>query len=328
MHRLRLAATLLLAFSTGAPAAAAGGNLIVDGGFEQYRSVPSWISLSAGSGNLPGWRVTSGAIDLVGGYFRAFEGKNSLEVGTPGAGAVEQTIPTVRGARYRLSFEFAGNPEGPPRVKRLAVTAGPMTRTFAFDITGRTRAAMGWRGESLNFVATATATVLRFARLDGGATAWWGPLIDNIRVVQSSNGRVALPTGAPAPRSVPTPIVTPAATHRAVAAPEPSRSNALGEDQFSGVWTGAYPGQPLRVLLKRYGSDVIAYALDGSTAIPAGHIAWEGRVDRTPIVVRGACVDPGAKGSHRAVIEWTSQDAFTLRIAACHASAILYTRTQ
>ncbi|GAC1583972.1 MAG: hypothetical protein NVS3B7_19330 [Candidatus Elarobacter sp.] len=349
MRPYRLAATILLAVSAST-AAAASTNLIEDGGFEAHGPLTSWLSLGAGTAAIPGWRVTAGNVALVGRYFRAFDGTNSLEVGSPGAATVEQTVATLPARRYRLSFALAGNPEGPPRVKQLVVSAGGTTRTFTFDVSGRSRDAMGWARETLEFTARTRSSTIRFSRLDGGAAAWYGPVIDDVSVVESGTASESAPapatTAAPAAKSTPpaagpksAPAATPAATPRPPvtappqANPAPPRVTAAprafvpaGHDPYSGLWVAGYPGHALRVFLERHGNDVVAHAIDASAAIPAGQIAWDGYVDRAPVVGLGTCVDPTAKGWPGAVIEWAGQDAFHLRVANCHASDVLYTR--
>jgi hypothetical protein len=109
----------------------------------------------------------------------------SVEIGTPGAGAIEQTIHTVPGRAYVLRFALAGNPDGPPRRKLLDVEAGATRRRFTFDVRGSTRARMRWAVERLPFVAQAPATTIRFVRPDGGATDWWGPVIDAVSVIEA-----------------------------------------------------------------------------------------------------------------------------------------------
>ncbi len=98
MHVLRVAVATVLAAGLASAALAQGGNLIRNGDFEAGGPVPSWLSVHAGSGAVSGWRVTSGYVDLVGRWWQPAGGVDSLEVGSPGPGAVEQTIATVPGA--------------------------------------------------------------------------------------------------------------------------------------------------------------------------------------------------------------------------------------
>ena len=196
MQLLRVAAATALATGLATAALAQGGNLVRNGDFEAGGPVPSWLSVRAGSAAIAGWRVTSGYVDLVGRWWQPAGGGGSLEVGSPGPGAVEQSVATVAGRRYRLSFALSGNPEGPPRVKTLIVTAGPVARTFTFDTAGHTRRSMGWRTVSLDFTATSSATTIGFARTDGSPrSGWWGPAVDDVSVTPLDAG--AAPAAAP-----------------------------------------------------------------------------------------------------------------------------------
>lgn len=316
MHPQRLAAALVMVLVAAGTAAIAGSNLIANGGFEAAGPIPSWRSLSAGS-SVGAWRVTSGTAALVGAYWRANGGTNSLEVGSPGAGTVAQTIATTAGRHYRLAFALAGNPDGPPRVKTLVVTAGPVTRRFTFDVSGRSRSAMGWTPQTLDFVAAASSTVIAFARLDGGASAWWGPAVDDVSVTEAGAAppvpATTAPTAAPAMTAAPAPAAT--------AAP---RSSVV--DAFAGLWRAAYPAKALRVYVEHRGANVVGHTVDGDGAIPTGTVAFTGRVDGKPVVVLAKCSDADAHGWHGAVIEWSGPDAFHLRVADCHAGDVLYTR--
>jgi choice-of-anchor C domain-containing protein len=340
MHVLRATAALVLAAGFSGTALAQGGNLVRNGDFEANGPVPAWLSLHAGSAAIPGWRIGSGYVDLVGRWWQPAGGGSSVEVGSPGPGALEQSVATVPGRRYRLSFALAGNPEGPPRVKTLVVSAGPTSRTFSFDSAGHTRQAMGWRTQTLDFTAAASTTTIGFARTDGSPrSGWWGPAIDDVSLVPL--GAAAAPpaaaTSAPAAAtSAPsTTTSAPSAAHSAAASAPPAKTagprsaaafTPTGSDPYGGLWVGAYPGKALRVYLERHGSQVTARVVDGSPTMPTGRLAWSGRVDRSPPVVLGACSDDDAKGLHGAVIEWVRQTAFQLHIANCHAGDVLYTR--
>ena len=331
MHPLRLIAVLAFVGAAAGAAPAAGGNLVVNGGFEASGPIAAWRSLGAGSAAVPGWHVTSGTGALVGGFWRANSGSNSLEVGSPGAGTVAQTIATVPGRRYRLGFALAGNPDGPPRVKTLVVTAGAATHTFTFDVAGRSRSAMGWTNESLGFTAAGTSTTIRFARLDGGASAWFGPAIDDVSVTEDAGAaagpQTAAPSAAPATAAPVVRTVAPAAS-----TPAPVATSAAkifmpsGAEPYGGLWSAAYPGKARRVYVERRGTSVVGNTVDGDGTLPTGAVAFTGRVDRQPVVILAKCADADARGWHGAVIEWTAQDAFHLRVANCRAGDVLYTR--
>ncbi len=78
--------------------------------------------------------------------------------------------------------------------------------------------------------------------------------------------------------------------------------------------------------VERRGTSVVGNTVDGDGVLPTGAVAFTGRVDAKPVVVLAKCTDADARGWHGAVIEWTAQDAFHLRVANCHAGDVLYTR--
>ena len=193
--RASLTALLLAAAGSGAWAAP-----FQNGSFEAGNTPCPLITLPAGTTFTAGWQVTAGNIDWVGpppclGNWQASQGDNSLDlVGNQGIGGIAQTFDTVVGTVYRVTFDLAGNPGGPPRVKPLLATAAGVSRSYLFDTTGRSAADLGWTSQQFDFVATQISTTLAFTSdvqgLDGGGNA--GAALDNVRV-----------TPLPAPTSVP-----------------------------------------------------------------------------------------------------------------------------
>ena len=103
MHKLLLAA--VLAASVGA-AHAGTTNLVVDGSFEdQLQAAGSWTVYSA----INGWTTVGGSgIEVrnqVAG--NAFDGANYVELDSTSNSAMAQTLTTVAGAQYSLSFAYA-----------------------------------------------------------------------------------------------------------------------------------------------------------------------------------------------------------------------------
>jgi hypothetical protein len=102
MNKLLLAAAL--AASVGV--AHAGTNLVVDGSFEDQ-------ALSAGNwgvfGAINGWTTTSGSgIEVrnqVAG--NAFDGHNYVELDSNNNSTMAQTLTTIAGAQYTLSFDYS-----------------------------------------------------------------------------------------------------------------------------------------------------------------------------------------------------------------------------
>jgi choice-of-anchor C domain-containing protein len=182
--------TLVATFGSGgvrqassAPALEKPTNLVVNGSFEDGPEAERYVSLDEGSKAIKGWIVTRGQIDYVTSYWPAADGKRSLDLhGSPGLGGVKQTIATKKGQRYRVTFSFAGNPEGPVAVKKMAVAAAGQKEEFTFDTTGRKLSDLGWRTEKWEFKADADETTLEFyTTMTEDPNC--GPVLDNVVVV-------------------------------------------------------------------------------------------------------------------------------------------------
>ncbi|MEO3977674.1 choice-of-anchor C family protein [Streptomyces sp. CAU 1734] len=180
--------TGLLAAGTGAALAAPSAAAVSrfdDGSFE-YPTAPanSFSTLTAGQSIGP-WKVTSGAVDLIGaGFWQAAEGDQSVDLNAGQTGAVAQTFSTIAGRTYTVTYALAANPAGGPAVKTGRVLVdGQNFQDFSFDSTGKTFAAMGYVQRQVTFVANAPTTTLGFASTVPGA---YGPVVDDVRVTASS----------------------------------------------------------------------------------------------------------------------------------------------
>ncbi|MFE5583262.1 choice-of-anchor C family protein [Kitasatospora sp. NPDC056531] len=188
LSRTRVAAlALFVAAGTAlaAPAQAAGGHRALshfdDGSFESPKvAANSFIEPVAGQ-NIGPWQVTSGSVDLIGvGFWQAAEGDQSLDLNGAGPGAVAQTFTTVPGATYSVTYALAGNPDGGVALRTgRALIDGQDFQDFSFDVTGKTRTAMGYVGRQFSFVAQNSATTLTFESTVGGV---YGPVLDNVQV--------------------------------------------------------------------------------------------------------------------------------------------------
>ena len=173
---------------------AASAATIVNGSFEQsgpgVTPGSNYVTVYGGdTTSITGWKVTSGSVDFIGGYWQPSDGSNSLDMGGSGEGAIEQLIATVIGQSYTVGFDLAGNPTG--EVKLLGVQAtGAAQQTFSFDTAGFSTTSMGWSHRSYSFTATSASTALTFSALSGGAS---GPALDNVSIANGASGVGAVP---------------------------------------------------------------------------------------------------------------------------------------
>jgi choice-of-anchor C domain-containing protein len=160
-------------------------NLLVNGSFEEGPEPPKvgegFVTLENGSTALKGWVVSQGNIDVVDSlYWKAADGKRSLDMNGSTAGAISQTFKTKKGQKYRVKFALAGSPGNAPTEKKLQVSAAGKTTEFTFDVTGKTQTDMGWVSKTWEFTAEADETTLEFLSLTEGHA---GPALDDVVVV-------------------------------------------------------------------------------------------------------------------------------------------------
>jgi len=104
MKKLLIAATLAASFG-----AASASNLVVDGSFEdQAQAAGSWSVYNA----INGWTTVSGSgievrNNVVG---TAYDGVNFVELDSNSNSAMAQTLTTVAGVVYNLSFAYSARP--------------------------------------------------------------------------------------------------------------------------------------------------------------------------------------------------------------------------
>jgi choice-of-anchor C domain-containing protein len=167
-----------------APAIEKKGNLLVNGSFEEGPETDKFLSLDEGSKAIKGWVVTRAQIDLVDAYWTAAEGKRSIDLhGSPGLGGIKQTFATQKGQKYRVTFAYAGNPEGMNPMKKMGVSAAGQKEEFTFDATGKTKEDLGWKTEKWDFKADGKETTLEFYTLMTDDVNC-GPVLDNVSVVE------------------------------------------------------------------------------------------------------------------------------------------------
>ena len=117
--------------------------------------------------------------------FQASDGERTVDLnGLSSTGAIEQAIQNlVAGKIDLLAFDLAGNPEGPPTVKRLRVDIDGSRYYYEFDTTGQSTTDMGYVTKYIAFKHTGHSPVLRFTALEPNVdTSSYGAFIDNVKI--------------------------------------------------------------------------------------------------------------------------------------------------
>ncbi len=181
-------ASLLLVTALGAvPAGASPANIVQNGSFESgsYNNTgDGWDTLSVpDSTTIDSWTVSMGSVDWIDSYWSAENGHMSIDLNGNNPGAVSQTLNTVPGATYNVTFYLSGNFDelgGPEASRTVTVqdsSGGSQQYTFDwFSAWGHSN--MGWTPETYKFTASSNTTTLTFA--GDSATSSWGPVIDNV----------------------------------------------------------------------------------------------------------------------------------------------------
>ncbi|MCK4850229.1 MAG: choice-of-anchor C family protein [Phycisphaerae bacterium] len=169
------------------------GNLLVNGSFETGPNVggQGHKRIEPGSTEIAGWRVIRGSIDYLGSAWQSSDGSRSLDLeGHAAFGGIAQTFDTQPGQVYLVSFDMAGNVDGPPTVKKMKVQAAGQSAELWFNTTGRSRKALGWQRKTWQFAATDTKTTIEFFSV-GKAHGHYGPLLDNVSLIPVTGTLVA-----------------------------------------------------------------------------------------------------------------------------------------
>ena len=182
-------------------ASAHSANLLTNGSFDAGTftggsfGFPLAQQLLPGSTVLPGWTVAgnelawfqtgqAGILTQNGSYALDLTGFCDLGTACPSASvfaSVTQTLPTVAGATYQLSF-YAGTYAFNAIAPSIVATAGATTQSWALQGAG-TPASGTWQLLGFNFLASGTSTSITFGgsgNLAGGAPSYLG--LDNVSV--------------------------------------------------------------------------------------------------------------------------------------------------
>ncbi len=165
---------------------------LIIGSFERGPDADRFAELAEGTDELDGWEVFGdGGVDYIISFWEASDGEASLDLIGTSPGGVFQTIETIEGMPYRVTFDIAGNPGGEQGIKTLLVSAGDASGEYSFDTTGRSKTDMGWESRVFEFTALGTSTVLQFEAI-APETGPWGPALDNVSLILMPEPHTAL----------------------------------------------------------------------------------------------------------------------------------------
>ena len=184
--------------------ALASTNGFTNGNFETVTGTFSdgFETLTAGNasaGDLAGWTVTSGSVDVINGYWTQppvipgttysttysvdMNGTNS----TPAAGTISQTFATDVNANYAVQFLLSANPMCGSQTMNLTVSAsgsGNTPETVSASVTqAGSLGSMVWNTWGYTFVAPGDTTTLTFAA-DLQNTSNCGPALADVTVTE------------------------------------------------------------------------------------------------------------------------------------------------
>lgn len=171
--------------------ATGSANLIINGSFESYGGTGFNSNIGAG---LDGWTIgPNGGIDIaLDTDWQAADGIVSITLNWGGPEYVSQTVSTVAGTQYNVSFFMAAEIYGGTQFRTMDVIWNDnVVGTPSFEYTGQGPTNMGWT--KFNYVVTATGSdVLKFYST---TDANYGPALDNISLTAVPEPGVAIAMG-------------------------------------------------------------------------------------------------------------------------------------
>ena len=184
-------------------------NLILNGSFESPAVTPcdasydcpgeGFIDYTPSNGPIiPDWTIGGQGIDLNNNHWQAEDGSQSVDLAGGSSGSVAQTVATVAGQAYTLSWWMAGNPDNGAAEKSMAVDwDGTQVDAPSFNTAGHTDASMGWVEEQVTVTAASTSSTLEFADTSQPPSGY-GATLDNVSLVPlSANLSATLSASSP-----------------------------------------------------------------------------------------------------------------------------------
>ena len=188
-----VAALAMLAAAVVAPASAAAAELVSNGSFENIGAATQqgWGGYTFGAGYslpLPSWNVVGGSVDVtVTGpgspsalWGPAADGVDALDINGWSAGEIAQSLTTVAGQTYKVTFAYSRNVAGAPYFATADVSAGGAT----FNVVAANDGSFGgpygmlWKTGSFTFKGTGADVIDLKATVEGNG----GVFFDRVSV--------------------------------------------------------------------------------------------------------------------------------------------------
>jgi choice-of-anchor C domain-containing protein len=178
MHK-NLLAGVVLAASVLAGSASAATNLIQNGHFIGPNPNGSFVTVGAGSSAIPEWDVLAGNVDWIQGYWAGSDGDGfSIDLNGTTQGTIGQSIDTVIGKHYTLTFDIAANPD----FSGLRVAIVGANGTIGVENYSLNQGQpVAWSPRALGFTANSTSTLITFSS-GNPDNCCYGAAIDNVAV--------------------------------------------------------------------------------------------------------------------------------------------------
>ena len=158
----------------------AGEDIVKDGLFSQEpMGGDNWHHKDIGT-VMGGWTVVSGSVDIINStYYATDHGGYSVGMDSTSPGSIKQTLTTVVGHSYTVTFDLGGDFLGGDIIKTLQVSAGASSQIYTVEEqVGWSQSDIGFTYQSFTFTATGSSTDLLFASLQIPAArsmARWSP---------------------------------------------------------------------------------------------------------------------------------------------------------
>jgi PEP-CTERM motif len=170
MKSLKIAA----AFAVLGISQAAQANLVINGGFENpNQAAGTWAIYTS----IPGWTLTPDVEIRNAVVGTAYEGSNYAELDTASNSIISQTIATIVGASYEISFAYSPRIDVPSASNGIEVYFGGV---LVGSVAGAGTSTHTWQLPSYLATATAASSLLEFRAV--GTNDGLGGSLDDVKV--------------------------------------------------------------------------------------------------------------------------------------------------